>query len=276
LAVSPSIAFAIVNSSAKFAGVAFAALWATGAVVQPLRERVERLNEWARPAALSGGSAQVTGPGVCAAMLGGLRALVADGLWLKTYLAWAACDLPATERLIRLVTVVDDRPVYFWLNGARIMAYDMSEWRRAALERGGSAYDERRIMEEQAGTALRYLADAHRRHPESAAVCVEAANIHLYRRSDLLATAEWYQRAAGLPGAPYYAARIYGELLRRLGREREAYLWLCRLHPNLPTEDPEAMAEVVLKRIRGLEEALSIPEGDKYRPVSGSAENRNQ
>jgi hypothetical protein len=79
-----------------------------------------------------------------------------------------------------------------------------------------------------------------------------------------------------LPGEPYYAARIYGELLRRLGREREAYLWLCRLHPNLPTEDPEAMAEVVLKRIRGLEEALSIPEGDKYRPVSGSAENRNQ
>ncbi len=265
------------NSSAKFAGVAFAALWAAGAVVQPLRERVDRLNEDRRPSSLSGGPAQVTGAGVSAAMLGGLRALVADGLWLKTYQAWAACDLPATERLIRLVTTVDDRPVCFWLNGARIMAYDMSEWRRAAHARGGGSADgERRIVEEQAETALGYLADAHRCHPESAAVCVETANIQLYRRRDLLAAAEWYQRAAGLPDAPYCAARIHGELLRRLGREREAYLWLCRLHPHLPANDPEAMAEVVLQRIRGLEEALSIPEGDKYKPISGSAENRNR
>ena len=254
------------NSSAKLASVAFAALWATGVVVQPLRERVERLNECRRPSSLAGEPAQVTGAGVSAAMLGGLRALVADGLWLKTYRAWAACDLAATERLIRLVTTVDDRPVYYWLNGARIMAYDMSEWRRAAHARGGGSTDgEGRIVEEQAETALGYLADAHRRHPESAAVCVETANIHLYRRGDLLSAAEWYRRAAGLPGAPYYAARIHAELLRRLGRDREAYLWLCRLHPNLPTDDPEAMAEVVLMRIRGLEEALRIPEGNKYR-----------
>jgi hypothetical protein len=264
-----------VNSSAKFAGIALAALWATGAVVQPLRERVGRLNEGQRPSSLSGEPAQVTGPGVSAAMLGGLRALVADGLWLKTYRAWAVGDLAATERLIRLVTTVDDRPVYYWLNGARIMAYDMSEWRRAAhARRGGSADGERLIVEEQAETALDYLADAHRCHPESAAVCVETANIHLYRRGDLWSAAGWYRRAAELPDAPYYAARIHGELLRRLGREREAYLWLCRLHPNLPADNPEAMAEVVLKRIRGLEEALSIPQRDRYRPVSGSAENR--
>jgi hypothetical protein len=277
LAASQFFAFVIVNSSAKVAGVAFAALWAAGAVVQPLRERLERMNDWVRPSARSCQSVQVTGFGLSAAMLGGLRALVADGLWLKTYQAWAACDLPATERLIRLVTMVDDRPVYFWLNGARIMAYDMTEWRRAAHARDrGSAADGRRIVEEQAETALGYLADAHRRHPSSAAVCVETANIHLYRRGDLVSAAEWYQRAAGLPDAPYYAARIHGELLRRLGREREAYLLLCRLHPSLPANDPEAMAEVVLRRIRGLEEALNIPEGDRYRPVSGSAEDRDR
>lgn len=210
-------------------------------------------------------------------MLGGLRGLAADGLWLKTYLAWASCDLPATERLIRLVTIADDRPVYFWLNGARIMAYDMPEWRRAARPGGESTADDtRRIEGEQTEAALGYLAEAHRRHPGSSAICVEAANIHLYRRNDLPAAAGWYRTAAGLSDAPYYVGRIYGELLKRLGREREAYRWLCHLHPQLPVDDPEAMAPLVLARIRELEKRLSIPSREQYSPDSSSGLNRDQ
>jgi hypothetical protein len=240
-----------------------------GVVVQPLRERIGRTQEGAQPSPPSGETARLTGQGVSAAMLGGLRALVADGLWLKTYLAWAACDISATERLIRLVTTVDDRPVYFWVNGARIIASDMAQWRLAAHARGcGSAEGERRIVEEQAGAALSYLADALCHHPGSAAICVETANIHLYRRGDLSSAAKWYQTAAGMPDAPYYAARIYGELLRRLGRKREAYVWLCRLHPNLPVDNPDAMSKVVLGRIRELEKDLSISFSDRYSPLS--------
>jgi TPR repeat protein len=272
-----STAFAIVNSDAKVAGVALAALLTAGVAVQPVRELVHQAKAGLQPSAASCEPAPITRQQMSAVMLGGLRALVADGLWLKTYLAWAACDLPATERLLRLVTIVDDRPVYFWLNGARIMAYDMTQWRLAAHARGGGAAEgERRIVEEQASAALRYLAEARRRHPESAAVCVETANIHLYRRGDVASAAEWYRRAAGSPDAPFYAARVYGELLRRIGRKREAYDWLCRLHPTLPADDREAMREVVMSRIRDLERELSLSSNEQYTPRSNSEMRRNR
>lgn len=265
------------NSSTKAASLACAILLATGAVLQPLRELVGRAKEGWQPAPSSSGSALVTAPGVSAAMLGGLRGLAADGLWLKTYLAWAARDLPATERLIRLVTIADDRPVYFWLNGARIMAYDMSEWRLAARPSGDRKLeDARRVVEQQAQAALGYLAEAHRCHPESSAICVEAGNIHLYRRNDPATAAEWYRRAAGLPDAPYYVGRIYGELLKRLGREGEAYNWLCRLHPDLPVDDPDAMSQVVLDRIRELEKRLSISSREQYMPNSSGELSRDR
>ena len=206
------------------------------------------------------------GQGLSAAVFGGFRALVADGLWLKTYRAWSAGDLPATQTLIRLVTVVDDRPVFFWLNGARMLAYDMTQWRLAPTGVAGPppAAVRRRIAEEQAALALRYLEDARRRHPGNAALCVEMAHIHLNLRADVAAAAHWYRQAAELPDAPRYAARIHAQLLRRLGRPREAYVWLCRLHATLPAGDPEAMPDVVLKRIRDLEETLAIPAAERY------------
>jgi hypothetical protein len=187
-------------------------------------------------------------------------------LWLKAYWAWTACDLPATETMIRVVTTVDERPLCFWLNGARIMAYDMTQWRLRAVSQKGAvpAALLGRIIDEQTGAALRLLEDARGRHPESAAVCVEIANIHLNCRRDPAAAACWYRRAAALPDAPYYAARIYAELLKRLGRQREAYVWLRQLHPTLPPGEEAAGALIVLERIRGLEKVLVVPDSERY------------
>jgi tetratricopeptide (TPR) repeat protein len=125
----------------------------------------------------------------------------------------------------------------------------------------------RRVVEEQACAALKYLDAARGCHPESAAVWVEMGNIHLYRRGDLVRAADCYRRAAESPNAPYYAARIHAELLCRLGRGREAYAWLCRLHPTLPDDDQAAMAGLVLRRIRDLEELLGVPRPERYAPA---------
>jgi alkylated DNA nucleotide flippase Atl1 len=65
-----------------------------------------------------------------------------------------------------------------------------------------------------------------------------------------------YRQAAELPGAPYYAARIHGELLRELGRPAEALAWLRRVAEKLPGDDPTARREVVLERIRALEQEV--------------------
>jgi hypothetical protein len=211
-----------------------------------------------------------------AAIPGGLRALVADGLWLKVYLAWAARDLPRTEGLIRLVTLVDDRPLSFWINGARIVAYDIPEWRLSSSDSGDMPAEvRRRIVEEQACAGLRLLDAARKCHGETAALWVEMGNIQLYRRRDLVLAAECYRHAAESPDAPYFAARVYAELLRRIGREQEAYAWLCRIHPQLPVDDESAMSGLVLWRIRELERRLDVPGRERYAAPQNSPRKQN-
>ena len=204
-------------------------------------------------------------------LLGGFRAITADFLWVRTNAVWEDRDLPATQTLIRLVTTVDSRPLLFWINGARMIGYDMPVWRLESLVReagGVPAVVERRIVAEQTEAALRLLARAQTYHPDEPRLVIEMANLRHRKLGDLAGAAELYRQAAMLPGAPYYAARIYGEMLRQLGREREAYAWLVDVHRRLPTNDPMALPEIVLGRIRALEDQLRIPDAERYRPIA--------
>jgi hypothetical protein len=207
------------------------------------------------------------GQGLSVGVLGGFRGLIADFLWLRANGCWERRDPVGTMGTLRLVTAVDPRPLIFWLNGARMMAYDMPAWRVAA----GGGYGAvpaglvRRIDEEQARRALRWLDEARRHHPASPELFIEQANISLNRLHDPEAAAAGYRRAAELPGAPYYAARLHAILLCRLGRKAEALDWLVRLHPRLPADDEAAAADVVLGRIRDLEAELDVPVERRYR-----------
>jgi hypothetical protein len=201
------------------------------------------------------------GQGVTLALLGGFRALVADFVWLRMYALWEQRDLPATQTLVQLTTAIDPRPVYFWLNGARITGYDLAAWRillAGGYEQVPESVQER-IGREQAIAALRFLDAAMRHHPRHPDLWVERANLELNRLRDPLAAAESYRRAWEAPGGPYYAARLRAEVLRRHGRKAEALAWLRELHPKLPPNDDGAQAELVLARIRELERELGVP-----------------
>lgn len=210
----------------------------------------------------------VAGQGLTLGVLGGFRALAADFTWLRVFTIWESRDLPATETMLRLVTALDPRPIYFWLNGARIVAYDMTAWRIAAA--GGFESVPATVREhfsaEQARLALRRLDEAMRFHPASSELWIERASIELNRLHDPSAAAASYRRAWELPGAPYYVARLHAEMLRRAGRRAEALDWLVKLHPQLPTEDESAGAAIVLGRIRDLERELVVPAAQAYRP----------
>ena len=255
------------NSRGVLAAAVVLALVAMGAALQPVADTVRRAAGGPEPALAPAGLDAALGRGVSVAVLGGYRGLAADLLWLETYVTWTARDRPTTTALIRLVTSIDERPESFWLNGARIIAYDLAQWRLAEAARGAAASPAecRRIRHEQADAAVELLARARRWHPRSAAICIELGNIELVGRGDLAAAARWYRAAAELPRAPHYAARVYAELLRRQGRPAEAYAWLRRIHPALPPGDPEAMPEAVLARIRELETELGVPAADRYR-----------
>lgn len=246
------------------AGLALAGQVLAPLVAEPWRQRRER-----EPALRLEPGVAAAGQGVTLALLGGFRALVADAAWIQMYARWERRDLAGTEAFARLVTTVDPRPVYFWLNAARILAYDFPAWRIEAA--GGydavPAAAQRAVNEAQAAAALELLGAARRRHPDSVDLWVEEANIHLNRRGDPLAAAVAYREAWARPRAPYYVARLRAEVLRRAGRRAEALAWLREIHPALPAGDPGAGAELVLQRIRELEAELGVPAGEAYRPT---------
>jgi hypothetical protein len=247
--------------------VIVAVLAATGALLGRVVAPAWTAARQKQPALQLNSSAAAAGQGVTLALLGGFRALVGDGAWIRMWARWERRDLPAVETLIRFVTAIDPRPVYFWLNGARIMAYDFAAWRIA--DAGGEALSpavEQRIRREQARVALHHLDAAARVHPESVDLWVERANIQLNALKDYDAAAESYRHAWEMPGGPYYAARLHAEMLRRAGRKAEALAWLVQLHPQLPRNDEAAAADVVLERIRELEHELGVPADRAYRP----------
>lgn len=212
------------------------------------------------------------GEGIMVGLLGGFRAVTADFLWVRTNAVWEEQDLPGAQTLIKLTTTVDSRPLIFWINGARMIGYDMPVWRIDALARDGvdaPAVVQARIFDEQARAAIDVLERARAYHPDEPLLLVEIANIRHRKMGDLATAAELYRRAALMPRAPYYVARIYAEMLRQLGRDHEALAWLVETHRGLPGGDPMAMADIVLGRIRELEAKLGLPDGERYRPEGG-------
>jgi tetratricopeptide (TPR) repeat protein len=198
--------------------------------------------------------AALAGQGGLPAVLGGLRPAVAGGFWLRANLAWERRDAAATAALLELTVAADERPSYFWLNGARMLAYDVPEW----LPATAPTAVRQQVSEVQAQRALDFLAKGLRWHGVDADLYVEQANIHLRRRGDLESAARCYRLAAGQPGAPYYAARLHADLLIQLGRPQEALAWLRQILPTLPADDPAARRDVVQARIRALEREVAL------------------
>ncbi len=236
-------------------------LFAAGLALRPVEGPAWDAVKAKQPALRLESLKDALGQGVTVGLLGGFRAIVADLFWIRTNAVWEDYNLPATQTSIKLVTTIDPRPLYFWLNGSRMIAYDMPNWRIDAAGGHDAVPDsvKRRFDEEQSGIAIRELETALEFHPEHPLLILEIGNIHLNRLKDVETAARYYLRASQHPDAPYYAARIYAELLRRLDRKAEAYEFLKKLHPTLPKDDLFAQAPVVLERIRELEGELSIP-----------------
>ena len=232
-------------------GVSLAALVTATFLLRPLEDRLAV--PWAVGGANAGQLASLVGHGQVLAVLGGMRSTVASGFWLRANLAWEHRDAAATRALLDLTVAADERPAYFWLNGARMLAYDLPEW---SLSSSAPAAVRRQMAGEHARLALDFLEKGVRWHGADVALYVEMGNIHLRRTNDLAAAARCYRLAAEQPGAPYYPARIYGELLRESGRPHEALAWLKQLLPRLPADDPAACRTVVVERIQALERDL--------------------
>lgn len=251
--------------------VVIIALFLVGVALRPIEGPIWAEFKEREPAMQLEDLEAALGQGVTIGLLGGFRSVVADLLWIRTHAVWEEQEtavIPATETMIRLVTTIDPRPLYFWINGARMIAYDMAVWR--VREAGGYGYipeaAERRYHDEQAETAIGLLQRAREFHPDNPEILIDIANIYLRRMENVEKAAEYYRLAAETEDAPAFAARIYAVLLRRMDEHEAAYEWLKDLYPTLDPQDVRDQPQVVLNRIRELEEYLAIPFAERFQP----------
>ncbi|MCH8541384.1 MAG: hypothetical protein LAT58_11535 [Opitutales bacterium] len=201
------------------------------------------------------------GQGIVVGVMGGFRSIFANLLWIRGSEYWKERDLPGMQTMIRLVIAIDPRPSFFWMNGARITSLDMPHWR--IREQGGRQnvpeVVQERIFEEQNLAGIEILERAMIYHPEDPQYPLEIGLILARRMDDLEGALVYYRKASEMPRAPAYAARTYAQILRRLGRDEEAYEWLASIYPTLDPNNIRDRAEMMLRRIRELEEDLEIP-----------------
>ncbi|MCC5839545.1 MAG: hypothetical protein JJT96_05415 [Opitutales bacterium] len=205
-------------------------------------------------------SAQVSSD-VSAAFLGGLRPTVANLIWIQAYGHWERRDVAALEQSVGWVLRLEPRNRAFWVQSARMFAYDVPRWEaRAAL---GPGFHDPEVIQpfrlRGAERALVYLDAATLFFPEDPVIEVDRALLHLNVTGDLAAAAQAFRAAWEAPGGPYFAARLYGELLRRLGQTEDALAWYIALLPGLDESSPAAQRETVLRRIVDIERELDNP-----------------
>lgn len=217
------------------------------------------------------------GQGLVVGVLGGFRAILADFLWIRTNTIWQRRDRAKLDAMIRLVTTLDPRPEFFWINGSRMIGYDVPNWR--IVEEGGyqlvPEVRQKEIGIEQAEQAFEYLDKALEFHPAYARFYLEKGNIYMIRLKDDANAAAWFLKASQQDDAPYYAARIHAQLLRKQGLDREAYVFLRDLHAELPNT-PYAQKGIVLERIRNLENELKIPFWERYQLPQATSDSQDR
>ncbi|WP_309400167.1 tetratricopeptide repeat protein [Cerasicoccus maritimus] len=252
----------------------FTALFLVGLAASPLQKRSWGEVRTFQPELNLQDVESALGQGIVIGLLGGFRTLLADFVYLRANYYWEKYDRPNTEALLGLTSSIDPRPMYFWLNGARMIAYDIPVWRireKGAWEDVPEFY-RKEIYREQVDRAMKMLDRAEKFHPDDMRLPLEKARIYYDKVNDYEKAAENYKRAIDLPNAPYYAHRIYANALDKAGHPREAYNFLKNRWFTMDHTNRGAMPEVVLERIRELEARLDTPFIERLPPQPGETE----
>jgi len=253
-------------------------LFGLGMATSPLQDKVWGEVKSTQPEMDLSDVEEALGQGVVIGLLGGFRTLIADFVYLRASFYWEKRDRPNTEALLTLTTAIDPRPMWFWLNAARIISYDIPVWRireKGKWEDVPEAYRDH-IYEEQVARTMALLDRAEKFHPNDIRIPLERARIYYDKTKNYEQAAKYYKQVTEMPDAPYYAARIYANALEKIGRPYDAYYFLRNLYPTLPPSEvePAASREVVLERIREFEEYLDLPSFAYYplQDIEGPAE----
>ncbi|GAB5562122.1 MAG: hypothetical protein SynsKO_37690 [Synoicihabitans sp.] len=192
------------------------------------------------------------GPEGDALRVGGIRELGADLRWVRTYSAWHRRDFERMRVELRWVTTLNPRPLVFWLNGARMLGYDVAAWRR---EQVGDSAAQANINREQWREAVAFLRLARQHHPDSAALWIEEAVISLRLLNAENVALHALARAQRCRDVPAFVPRVRAELLAKQNRLREASAVLRQALMDTGPRERE-IAAVLRVRLAEIEDQL--------------------
>lgn len=193
------------------------------------------------------------------AALSGFRAAVADALFIQAHVAWERTEWARVLLLFRQVTTLQPRSILFWDMAAWHMAWNASV---AAMNDQTQPRLALRVKAQREYFALGkdFLERGIRNNPDKPQLYEALARVYKDKYNDHAHAAEFFAKAAALPGAPSYDRRfaVY-ELSYCEGREQEAYQRLRQLYDigeqeRLPT---------LISRLRFLENKLDIPAAER-------------
>ena len=193
------------------------------------------------------------------AALSGFRALVADVLFIQAHVAWERTEWGRLLLLFRQVTTLQPRALLFWDMAAWHMAWNASV---AALNDRSQPRLALRVKAQREYFALGkdFLESGIKNNPDRPQLYETLARLYKEKYKDHGKAAEFFGKAAALPGAPSYDKRFAAyELSYCEGREREAYEALRGLYDmgeneRLPT---------LITRLKFLENKLNIPQDQR-------------
>jgi hypothetical protein len=189
------------------------------------------------------------------AALSGFRAPVADALFIQAHVAWEQTEWGRVLLLFRQITTLQPRSVLFWDMAAWHMAWNASV---AAMNDSTQPRLALRIKAQREYFALGkdFLERGISNNPDKSQLYEALGRLYKEKYNDHAHAAEFFAKAAALPGAPSYDKRFAAyELSYCEGRERDAYERLRQFYDmgkqeQLPT---------LISRLKFLENKLDIP-----------------
>ena len=193
------------------------------------------------------------------AALSGFRAIVADALYIQAHVAWENTEWGRMLLLFRHITTLQPRVLLFWDTAAWHMAWNASV---AAMNDQKQPRLALRVKAQREYFALGkdFLERGIKNNPDRPDLYEALARLYKEKYKDHERAAEYYAKAAPLPGAPKFDRRFSAyELSYCEGRDREAYERLRGLYD----EGPQERLPTLIKRLKFLEEKLGIPEDQR-------------
>jgi hypothetical protein len=189
------------------------------------------------------------------AALSGFRSLVADALFVQAHVAWERTEWGRVLLLFRQVTTLQPRALLFWDMAAWHMAWNAST---ASLNDRTQPRLALRIKAQREYLALGrdFLERGIKNNPDRPQLYEALARLYRDKYNDHEHAAEFFAKAASLPGAPGYVRRFAAyELAQCPGREQEAYDQLQALYQSGENE----RVPTLVRRLKELEIKLDIP-----------------